>query len=157
MKVYLIHHTDVLSAEQDPGRHLSPTGREDADGIGARFTAAGVAPVRILHSDKQWTLEAAERIAATMGLTGLTAIADYSIGTTDPIEPFLAEIGACDGDIMMVGHADFLIRSASSLLCGDEDARVIEFKPGYGTAFCLEKTGDNWAVTFAWRLEHSTD
>jgi hypothetical protein len=34
---------------------------------------------------------------------------------------------------------------------------VIEFKPGYGTAFCLEKTGDNWAVTFAWRLEHSTD
>ena len=55
MKVYLVHHVDALSAEQDAQRHISPMGRDQADRPGARFKALGVAPVRILHSDKQWT------------------------------------------------------------------------------------------------------
>ena len=62
MKVYLVHHTDALSAEQDPQRHISPKGREQADRLGARLSALGVAPVRILHSDKQWTIDTAERV-----------------------------------------------------------------------------------------------
>lgn len=156
MKVYLIHHANALSAEQDPERHLSPQGREESDRLGARFKAAGVAPVRILHSDKQWTLETAERIAAAMGAGDRTRVADYPVNTGHPIEPFLNEIGDSDGDIMMVGHSDYLLRSASRLLCGDEAVRVIEFKPGNGTAFCLERTGDDWAVTFGWRQEHMT-
>lgn len=154
MKVYLIHHANALSREQDPERHLSRTGVEESDRLGAHFKAAGVAPVRILHSDRQWTLETAERIAVAMGAEGKTAIADYPINTGDPIEPFMKEIGICDGDIMMVGHSDYLLRSASGLLCGDENIRVIEFKPGNCTAFCLEKTGDDWAAVFGWRQEH---
>jgi phosphohistidine phosphatase SixA len=46
MKVYLVHHVDALSAEQDPQRHISPLGREQADRIGTRLKALGVAPAR---------------------------------------------------------------------------------------------------------------
>ncbi len=155
MKVYLIHHANALKAEQDPGRHLSPRGREESDRLGARFKAAGVAPVRILHSDKQWTRETAERIAAAMGLENRTALPDYSVNTGQPIAPFMAEIRDSDGDIMMAGHTDYLLRSASQLLCGDEEMRVIEFKPGNGTVFCLEGSGDDWVVAFGWRQEHA--
>ena len=156
MKVYLTHHANVLSAEQDPGRHLSETGRQESDRLGAHLKAAGAAPVRILHSDKQWTKETAERIAAVMGFQDRTGIPEYPIGTGDPIAPFLAEIGA-GGDVMMVGHSDFLRRSANKLLCGDESIRVIEFKPGNCTTFCLEERDGDWAVTFGWRQEHMTD
>ena len=156
MKVYLIHHANMFSADEDPDRHLSPRGREEADRLGARLRAAGVAPTRILHSGKQWTMETAERLAAAMGAVGKAAVADYPVGTGDPVAPFIDEIGAGNGDLMMAGHADFLLRTASALVCSDETIRTVEFKPGNCTAFCLEETDGDWAVAYGWRQEHMT-
>ena len=155
MKVYLVHHVDALSAEQDPQRHISPKGREQADRLGARLRALGVAPARILHSDKQWTIDTAERIAAKLGLEDRTAKAAYPINTDDAVAPFAKEIASARGDLMMCGHVDYLLRSASHLVCGDEKRKVVEFKPGNGTVVCLEGDGKNFAVTFAWRQDHA--
>jgi len=155
MKVYLVHHVDALSAEQDPKRHISPKGREQADRLGARLSTLGINPVRILHSDKQWTIDTAERIAAKLGMENRTAQAAYPINTDDPVAPFMAEIAATKGDIMMCGHVDYLLRSASQLVCGDEKRKVVEFKPGNGTAVCFEGEGKNWVITFAWRQDHA--
>jgi len=155
MKVYLVHHADALSAEQDPQRHISPKGREQSDRLGTRLQALGVAPVRILHSDKQWTIDTAERIAAKLGLGDRTAKTAYPINTGDPVEPFVAEINSAGGDVMMCGHVDYLLRAASRLVCGDEKRKVVEFKPGNGTAVCLEGKGDEWVVSYAWRQDHA--
>ena len=155
MKVYLVHHADALSAEQDPQRHISPKGRDQADRLGMRFRALGVAPARILHSDKQWTIDTAQRIAAKLGLEDRTAKPAYPISTDDPVAPFVAEIAAARGDIMMCGHVDYLLRAASRLVCGDERRKVVEFKPGNGTAVCLEGQGEDWVITFAWRQDHA--
>jgi phosphohistidine phosphatase len=155
MKVYLVHHVDALSADQDPQRHISPKGREQADRLGARFRELGVAPARILHSDKQWTIDTAERIAAKLGAEDKTAKTAYPINTGDPIEPFVAEIRGARGDVMMCGHVDYLLRAASRLVCGDENRKVVEFKPGNGTAVCLEGEGDHWVITYAWRQDHA--
>ena len=153
MRVYLVHHVDALSAEQDPQRHISQKGRDQADRLGTRLRALGVAPVRILHSDKQWTIDTAERIAAKLGAK--TAKTAYPINTGDPVAPFVAEIAAAGGDIMMCGHVDYLLRSASHLVCGDETRKVVEFKPGNGTAVCLEGKGKDWVITYAWRDDHA--
>ena len=155
MKVYLVHHADALSAEQDPQRHISPKGREQSDRLGTRFRALGVSPVRILHSDKQWTIDTAERIAAKLGMENRTAKTGYPINTGDPVEPFVAEIAKAGGDVMMCGHVDYLLRAASRLVCGDEKRKVVEFKPGNGTAVCLEGKGDEWVVSYAWRQDHA--
>ena len=155
MKVYLVHHTDALSVEQDPQRHISPKGQKQADRIGERLRAMGVAPVRILHSDKQWTIDTAQRIAAKLGLSDRTAKAAYGINTDDPVAPFMAEIAATKGDLMMCGHVDYLLRSASKLVCGDEKRKVVEFKPGNGTIACIEGQGNDWVITFVWRDDHA--
>ncbi len=155
MKIYLVHHVDALPAEKDPQRHISPMGCEQADRLGERFKALGVAPVRILHSDKQWTIDTAERIAARLGAADKTAKTAYPINTGDPLAPFLADISTANGDIMMCGHVDYLLRSASKLVCGDESRKVVEFKPGNGTAVCLEGKGDDWVITYAWRQDHT--
>ncbi len=155
MKVYLVHHVDALPAEQDPQRHISPKGRAQADRLGGRLSALGVAPVRILHSDKQWTIDTAERIAAKLGAENKTAKTAYPINTGDPVAPFMAEIAAAGGDVMMCGHVDYLLRSASQLVCGDEARKVFEFKPGNGTAVCLEGKGKDWFITYAWRDDHA--
>lgn len=154
MKVYLVHHALNLSKEEDPERGLSEPGRAQADRIGTRLKDAGAAPGRILHSDKKWTRETAERVASVLGLADKTAQAEYPIATGDPVEAFVAEIKSSDGDIMMAGHFDYLTRTASQLLCGDEKIQIVEFKPGNGTVFCLDGSGDDWTVTFGWRPEH---
>ena len=154
MKLYLIHHANAMKPEQDPGRRLSETGRDECARLGAHLKAAGVKLARILHSDKPFTQETAERIGEALGQRDRTALAGYPCNTGHDISPFIAEIEASDGDIMMTGHSDFLVRTASKLLCGDENARVIEFKPGNATTFCLEKDGDDWVLAYAWRLEH---
>jgi phosphohistidine phosphatase len=153
MKVYLVHHANALTAEEDPVRHLSEKGREQSARLGKFLKNQGASPARILHSDKQWTKETGERVADAMGLNGKTAVADYEINTGDPLDPFIAEIEGSSGDIMMTGHSDYLMRTASKLLAGDENKPVIEFKPGNGTAFCLEKQDGNWVVAWAWRQE----
>ena len=155
MKVYLVHHVDALSAEQDPQRHISPLGRDQADRLGTRFKALGVAPVRILHSDKQWTIDTAERIAAKLGAADKTVKTAYPINTDDPVAPFIDEIKSARGDIMMCGHVDYLLRTASKLVCGDEKRKVVEFKPGNGTAVCLENKDNSWFVTYMWRADHA--
>jgi phosphohistidine phosphatase len=155
MKVYLVHHVDALSAEQDPQRHISPMGRDQADRLGVRLRALNVAPARILHSDKQWTIDTAQRIAAKLGLEDRTAQTAYPINTGDPVAPFVAEIARSGGDIMMCGHVDYLLRAASRLVCGDEERKVVEFKPGNGTIACLEGEGNDWHITFAWRQDHA--
>jgi len=155
MKVYLVHHVHALSAEQDPQRHISPKGRDQADRLGARLHALGVAPARILHSEKQWTMDTASRIAAKLGAENKTARAAYPVNTGDPIAPFMAEIAASGGDIMMCGHADYLLRAASQLVCGDEKRKVVEFKPGHGTLVCLEQEGSGWVITCMWRQDHA--
>jgi phosphohistidine phosphatase SixA len=155
MHVYLIHHAEAFTVEQDPVRHLNPKGRGQADRLGTRLRALGVAPARILHSDKQWTIETAQRIAAKLGLESRAAKASYPINTDDPVAPFIAEITAARGDIMMCGHVDYLLRSAAQLVCGDEKRKVVEFKPGNGTLVCLEGEGRDWVITFMWREDHA--
>jgi phosphohistidine phosphatase SixA len=155
MKVYLVHHVDALPAEKDPQRHISPMGRDQADRLGDRFKALGVAPVRILHSDKQWTIDTAERIAAKLGVADKTVKTAYPINTGDALAPFMADIAAANGDIMMCGHVDYLLRSASKLVCGDEKRKVFEFKPGNGSAVCIEGKGNDWYITYAWRQDHA--
>ena len=138
--------------------HISPKGQAQADRIGERLKALGANPTRILHSDKQWTIDTAERIAAKLGMSSRTVKAAYSINTDDPVMPFITEISSAytnnTGDLMMCGHVDYLLRTASMLVCGDEKRKVVEFKPGNGTTACLESKDSNWVVTFIWRDDH---
>jgi phosphohistidine phosphatase len=155
LKIYLVHHVDALSAEQDPQRHISEKGKAQADRLGTRLRAIGVSPVSILHSDKQWTIDTAQRIAAKLGMEDRAVKAAYPINTGDPLAPFMAEIAAAGGDIMMCGHVEFLERAAAKLACGDERNKVVEFKPGNGTVVCLEGESENWVITFMWRQDHA--
>ena len=155
MKLYLVHHADALSAEQDPQRHISALGCRQADRIGDRLSALSVASLPIYFSEKQWTIDTAQRIAQKLGAQAQLQQASYPINTDDPIAPFIKDLGLARGDVMMCGHVDYLLRVVSYLLCGDEKRKVVEFKPGNGTLICLEGQANQWAVIFAWRQDHA--
>jgi phosphohistidine phosphatase SixA len=155
MKVILVHHVDALSAEQDPQRHISAKGHAQAERLGKRFKALGLAPVRILHSKAQWVMDTAIDIAAAMGLADKTSTAAYPSNTGDPVAPFMNDVASAGGDIILCGHVDFLTRVAARLACGDEARNVVDFKPGNGTAVCFEGKGSDWSIVWAWRQDHA--
>lgn len=153
MKIFLAHHANTVPVEENPDRPLSELGRQQADRIGAHLKAAGISPAKVLHSDRLWTRQTAERAAAVLGDPALPAMPSYSIMGAAPLAPFLEDIAASGGDIVMTGHSEFLRRAGAHLLCGDEKRVIIEYKPGNAAMFCLEGEGDSWVVAYGLRQE----
>ena len=153
MKVCLTHHANALSAEEDPERQLSEVGVSEAERLGKFMKGIDAIPSQIIHSDKQWTRETGERVAASLGQPIPVAVSNYGIAPKDPVEPFIDHVESEGGDIMMTGHGDFLLRASAKLLTGDERRWVLEFSPGNGTTFCLEKNKGAWKVVWGWRQE----
>ena len=154
MRVYLVHHANAYAASENPERPLTALGEGQADRVGRFLRDAGVRPARILHSDKLWTRQTAERVADVLGDPALPAMPAYAITNDAPVGPFVADVAKGGGDIVMTGHSEFLQRAGSQLLCGDENAAVIDFKPGNSAVFCLEGEGGRWWVSYALRQEH---
>jgi len=154
MKIFLVHHANAYPKEEKPERPLTERGEAQADRVGAFLKAQGVTPARILHSDKLWTRQTAERVAAVLGLPDAPGMPDYPITNDAPTDPFVADVAKRGGDVVMTGHSDFLRRAGARLLCGDETKKVIEFQPGNGTVFCLEGESESWSVAYALRQEH---
>ncbi len=154
MQVFLIHHAEVPKADQPDYPSLTAKGREQSDRLGSRFRAIGVMPARILHSDKKWSIETAQHIAAKLGAQDRVGQPDYPIHTGFPIAPFIADVKASKGDIMMCGHTEFITRAAGFLIGGDEKLKAVEFRPGFGTVACLQGEGDQWSVVYVWRQDH---
>ena len=101
-----------------------------------------VIPMQVIHSDKQWTKETGGRVANMLGQSVVVSASAYGILPEEPVEPFIGQVESGEGDIMMTGHGDFLLRARAKLLCGDEQKKVLESGLGNGTTFCLEKTSD---------------
>ena len=154
MKVYLVHHANAFTAKENPERPLTELGEAQADRVGRFLRNAGVKPERILHSDKLWTRQTAERVAAVLGDAGLPTIPPYDIANDAAVDPFVADVAKGGADVVMTGHSEFLQRAGSKLVCGDEFAAAIDFKPGNAAVFCLEGEGDKWWVSYALRQEH---
>ena len=47
MKVYLMHHANALTAEQDPDRHLSEQGVQESERMGRFMKAQGAMPAPV--------------------------------------------------------------------------------------------------------------
>jgi phosphohistidine phosphatase SixA len=154
MKIYLVHHANAFTAKENPDRPLTELGEAQADRVGRFLRDGGVKPARILHSDKLWTRQTAERVAAVLGALNAPCIPPYDIMNDAAVDPFVADVANGRPDIVMTGHSEFLQRAGSKLVCGDEFAAAIDFKPGNAALFCLEGEGDKWWVSYALRQEH---
>jgi broad specificity phosphatase PhoE len=152
MKVILIHHVDVLPESAHP---ISPKGEGQADRLGVRLKALDVKPARILHSEKIWTKQTAERIAAKLGVERNVVLAPYPIGAESPVGPFIEDLRKSQADVMMCGHGEFVTRAAAQLLCGDEKRNIVKVRPGHGSLVCLESQGSEWSVIYMWRQDHA--
>lgn len=145
LNLYLVQHGEARRKEENPDRPLTEEGRSDVHKVG-NFVAghAEVHPSRIWHSGKTRAKQTAEVLAEYLeprsgveAAEGLEPLADPSIW-----EEKLTWTGE---DVMLVGHLPHLSKLASLLLCGDEEAKTVDFQ--MGGVVCLGRDEEGvWSV-----------
>ncbi len=138
MRIYLVRHGEAKSKEEDPERHLTERGREEARRIASFLSRVGIGVEEVLHSGKTRARETAEIIATELGIRvrevdGLDPLADPS--------EWAERLREMEGDVILVGHLPHLSRLAGLLLTGSPSEFV---KMSSGGALCLEREENGW-------------
>lgn len=148
MKLYLVRHGEAYSNEERFERPLNPRGQNEVLQIANYLKSLNVELTQILHSEKLRSIETAEIIAQTLGLTSKL----HLLPTLDPDEDvyrLIGDIHEFTENILMVGHLPNLALLSSFILTGNITHPNISFLTA--TAACFDHNND------IWRLEWTVD
>ncbi len=149
MRLYLVQHAKAMSKAQDPQRHLTDEGRQEANRM-ARFLAPlGLHLGQLWHSSKPRAVQTSQIYAQVMTVDERPAERD-GLAPDDNVAPLRDELAVATDDTMVVGHMPFMAKLATLLLTGYDTPSVIAFKNA--GIVCLGRTDDNrwqveWVVT----------
>src|SRR2546422_9519487 len=148
MRLYLVHHGEAISEQQDPQRPLTPKGRADARRVAAFAVQRTRALVdRILHSEKLRARQTAEAWIEVLPEARL--VVDERLNpSSDPLA-LVDDIARTEDDLLLVGHLPFLRQLIAYLVAGDANRPVLTYPSG--GAVCLERSADGaWSI--AWMI-----
>lgn len=144
MRVYLVQHGEAKAETEDPRRPLTDKGKTEVERVANAVKKLGVRPSDIFHSGKLRAEQTAKIIADVLEVPKEPE-ATSGLNPNDGVEPWAAKILQQEEDLMLVGHLPFMDNLASLLLCGSEDARIVQFR--HGAIVCLEsKESDTWRL-----------
>lgn len=150
MRIYLVEHGETLSPSIDPGKPLSPRGKENIEKI-AKFLGEKTFPLSaILHSQKLRAKQTAEILQQY--LAPELELEEYLyLNPDDSIERISIRIESGKEDLLIVSHLPLLNKLLGYLLVGDETQLVVNLKPG--TIVCLSPLNGNWLIDWVFNLE----
>ena len=145
MWLFLVHHGDAVGPEVDPGRPLSPVGREAASCLAADAAARGAKPAVLWHSGKLRAKQTAEAFwRACNPFAQFSATRDLQ--PDDPPDWIRDRLRGESRDILLAGHFPHLPRLLT-LLAGPD----IESFPLHGAvALTSDDHGGTWREE--WRI-----
>ncbi len=145
MKLYLIQHGEAKSEAEDPERSLTERGEKEVLAVSKMAGGLQIRPSKINHSGKLRVKQTAEIVASALKVHDSLAQPVQGLNPNDDIHPWVEQISKEKEDLILVGHVPFLEKLTSSLLCGDENARLVLFR--YGAIVRLDQKEDKrWAV-----------
>jgi phosphohistidine phosphatase len=146
MRLYLIQHGEAKSAEEDPGRGLTPKGEAQTGRSAAFLEAVKPGIAEIWHSGKLRAAQTAAILAAALKADNLPR-EHAGLSPNDPVQPVAREIKTAGRTIAVVGHLPFLSRLTSLLVCGHENGQPVSF---FNSGIvCLNYSGEAWQVEWA--------
>jgi phosphohistidine phosphatase len=146
--LFLVHHGDAVSADQDTRRPLSPRGREEVARTAAEAAARGARPAVVWHSGKLRARQTAEEFwRACNALAELSATRDLQ--PADPPAWMRDRLYGESRDVMLVGHYPHLPNLLALLLTGSATAPT-RF-PQHGVV-ALETTDDGKTWKEMWQV-----
>ncbi len=144
MKIYCVRHGEAESAEVDPERGLTESGRLEVLREAEYLEKCGVKVAHILHSTKKRAQQTAEIFAASLASDQITEC-ESLLNEENAVEPMLEMIETWTDDTMLVGHLPFMPKLVSSLVVGDsQNYPIVNFPPG--GIVCLNHCDRRWVI-----------
>lgn len=146
MLLYLVQHGKAKSKDENPERPLTEEGRREVDAVMLLMMRFGaISASRVLHSGKLRAGETAEIIATKLDAESSEV---DGLAPNDDTGIWAERLADTDRDTLIVGHMPHLSRLASRLLCGSEEAGLVEF--ANGGVVCLHRDDDgHWALRWS--------
>jgi phosphohistidine phosphatase len=145
MKLYLIQHGEAKSEVEDPERSLTPRGEKEVMSVSKVASSLHIIPSKVFHSGKLRAKQTAKIFASALEIPDPLVQSAEGLNPNDDIRSWAERISKENEDLMLVGHLPFLEKLTSSLLCGNENAKLVLFR--YGAIVCLDQKEDKrWAV-----------
>lgn len=145
MKVFLVQHAEAKTEEEDPGRHLTEKGVQDARNLGKVLAERKIIPSAFWHSGKTRSLETAKTMASFFD-KDIPFEEMHGMAPNDHPGPVADQLK--DG-VMVVGHMPFLSKMVARMISGHEKAQVATFD--YARCACLAGDGKRWIIE--WMLD----
>jgi len=145
MRLYLVQHGEAKSETEDAERPLTLRGTEDVKKVAGMLRKLQIKLPKIVHSGKLRAKQTADILAQGLNISLPLVQVSPVLNPNDDVRPWAERIQKEIDDLMLVGHLPFLDKLASTLLCGNENAKLVLFR--YGAIVCLEQKEDKgWAV-----------
>ncbi len=150
IRVYLVQHAEAKPKEEDPERHLTERGVEEAHKLAGYVEKTLQIKVnRIIHSTKTRARQTAEILAEHVkpekGIQeekDLEPLADPSI--------WAKKLNELEEDVIIVGHLPHLSKLVSTLICGNPEIEIVKFR--YSNMVCLERDDEGkWRILWILR------
>lgn len=147
MKLYLMRHGEALSAEADPERGLSDSGKEKIKALAKHLHKQHLTFQCVYHSMKKRAMQTAEIMSEILSPDIQLQLMQNITPTDDP-GLVMAEINTWNKDTLMTSHLPFLPNLVTLLTGQDVFLSAISFEAG--TTICLEKNNnDNWDIKWS--------
>jgi len=150
MILYLMRHGHATTAEQNPERPLSASGKSEVRKVGEYLKRKGIRIEMLVHSSKARAMETAHIIREAVD--PMAAIERWErLAPNDSVETAAEQIRihsieSPDHPLMVVGHLPFLPILAAKLVKKSSSGKPIQF-PEAGIA-CLRSIDENtWELT----------
>lgn len=145
MLLYLVQHGHAKPKEESSDRPLTDEGRREVEAVLLLMMRYGALTAsRVVHSGKLRAAETAAMIAAK-----IDADSEEADGLAPADDPgvWATRLAEMDRDTLIVGHMPHLSRLTSRLLCGDDEAALVEFTNG--GIVCLHRDDHHWALRWS--------
>ncbi len=143
MELYLLRHGRPNPELVDPQKGLSPEGQAEIGSLGKLIKPLEISVSEIWHSGKTRARQTAELISSYLEVkSGI--FEKKGLNPADRIEPIVGQILAHKRDLMIVGHAPFLLYLSSLLLTGDPNRAALDYSTG--TLGRLSYANGRWSL-----------
>ena len=132
-KIYFAQHGLAANKAEDPNRPLSSDGIKQTESVARQLQHSSSPVSQIFHSGKLRAAQTAEIFASVINIAEISAIKQLSPGDNVRL---LAQ-NLTTENALYVGHLPHLNKMVSYLVCGDENAGIMQFQNS--TIACLQK------------------
>ncbi len=143
MDIYLMRHGEAYSNEERFERPLNQRGRDEVTQVANFLKNKAINVQCILHSDKVRSIETAEIVANTLGLTNKLAMLT-SLDPEDDVYRLIGDIHELSQNTLLVGHLPNLALLSSFLLTGNITKPSISFSTA--TVVQLMQKDNIWSL-----------